>query len=78
MVLARLDGPKRVELFSKDWVHIGNKESLAKTLEGITGIPLDVLNEGRIPRRLCVAEIMSRAADLTTRVGNRAYLARLA
>ncbi|KIK15469.1 hypothetical protein PISMIDRAFT_51910, partial [Pisolithus microcarpus 441] len=72
--LQELIAPKRVEFFNKYWVYIGEKESLAKTLEKITRIPLDVLKEGRIPRRLCVAEIMSWAADRqTTRVEDRAY-----
>ncbi|KAI6018861.1 hypothetical protein EDC04DRAFT_440742 [Pisolithus marmoratus] len=72
--LQELIAPKQVKFFTKDWVPIGDRESLATTLEKITRIPLNVLKEGQIPRRLCVAEIMSWAADRkTTRVEDGAY-----
>ncbi|KAI6120315.1 hypothetical protein EDD16DRAFT_892319 [Pisolithus croceorrhizus] len=72
--LQELIAPKQVKFFNKNWVSIGDKESLAMILEKITRIPFDVLKEGHIPRRLCTAEIMSWAADrMTTRVEDRAY-----
>ncbi|KIK23108.1 hypothetical protein PISMIDRAFT_101099, partial [Pisolithus microcarpus 441] len=72
--LQELIAPKQVEFFNKDWVYIGDKESLAKTLEIITRIPVEVLKKGRIPRHFCAAQIMSWAADRkTTWVEDRAY-----
>ncbi|KAI6018864.1 heterokaryon incompatibility protein-domain-containing protein, partial [Pisolithus marmoratus] len=72
--LQELIAPKHVEFFNKNWVFIGNKESLAETLEKITRIPIDVLRGGLNRRHFCVAQIMSWAADRkTTRVEDRAY-----
>ncbi|KIN96604.1 hypothetical protein M404DRAFT_239875 [Pisolithus tinctorius Marx 270] len=72
--LQELIAPKQVEFFNKDWVFIGSKQDLADTLEKITRIPIDVLKDGLIPRRVCVAGIMSWAADRKTmRVEDRAY-----
>ncbi|KAI6001711.1 hypothetical protein EDC04DRAFT_1055812 [Pisolithus marmoratus] len=72
--LQELIAPKQVEFFNKDWVPIGNKQRLAPTLQGITGIPRSVLTRGLTGKRLSVAQIMSWAADRkTTREEDRAY-----
>ncbi|KAI6003166.1 hypothetical protein F5J12DRAFT_838658 [Pisolithus orientalis] len=72
--LQELIAPKRVKFFNRDWLPLSGKENLVDTLEKITRIPIDVLKDGRIPRRVCVAEIMSWAADRkTTREEDRAY-----
>ncbi|KAI6038908.1 heterokaryon incompatibility protein-domain-containing protein [Pisolithus marmoratus] len=72
--LQELIAPKQVKFFNKDWVPIGNKQCLAPTLAGITGIPREVLTHGMIEQRLCVAQIMSWAAQRKTkRMEDRAY-----
>ncbi|KAI6020566.1 heterokaryon incompatibility protein-domain-containing protein, partial [Pisolithus marmoratus] len=72
--LQELIAPKRVEFFNKNWVPIGNKQRHAPTLQRITSIPREVLMNGLAGRRLCVAQIMSWAADRkTTRVEDWAY-----
>ncbi|KAI6004964.1 heterokaryon incompatibility protein-domain-containing protein, partial [Pisolithus marmoratus] len=72
--LQELIAPKRVEFFNRDWVPIGSKQRLAGMLERITRIPCEVLMNGLAAKRLCVAQIMSWAADRkTTRVEDRAY-----
>ncbi|KIK20347.1 hypothetical protein PISMIDRAFT_59205, partial [Pisolithus microcarpus 441] len=72
--LQELIAPRQVEFFNKGWVSIGDRKCLTKTLEKITRVPLEVLEDGWIPKRLCVAELMSWAADrTTTRVEDRAY-----
>ncbi|KAI6019383.1 hypothetical protein PISMIDRAFT_616401 [Pisolithus microcarpus 441] len=72
--LQELIAPQEVKFFNKDWVHIGNKQRLASTLEDITGIPRGVLTSGLAGKGLSVAEIMSWAANReTTRVEDRAY-----
>ncbi|KAI6041703.1 heterokaryon incompatibility protein-domain-containing protein, partial [Pisolithus marmoratus] len=72
--LQELIAPKQVKFFNKDWVPIGNKQRLAPTLQGITGVPRDVLMHGPTGKHLSIAQIMSWAADRkTTRVEDRAY-----
>ncbi|KAI6020573.1 heterokaryon incompatibility protein-domain-containing protein, partial [Pisolithus marmoratus] len=72
--LQELIAPEQVEFFNKDWVPIGNKQRLAPTLQGITGIPRSVLTRGLTGKRLSVAQIMSWAAERKTeRVEDRAY-----
>ncbi|KAI6003169.1 heterokaryon incompatibility protein-domain-containing protein [Pisolithus orientalis] len=72
--LQELIAPKQVKFFNKGWACIGDKESLADTLENITRIPVDVLKDGLQSRRRCVAQIMSWAADRKTeRLEDRAY-----
>ncbi|KIK14617.1 hypothetical protein PISMIDRAFT_57930, partial [Pisolithus microcarpus 441] len=72
--LQELIAPQEVKFFNKDWVHIGNKQRLASTLEDITGIPRGVLTSGLAGKGLSVAQIMSWAAERkTTRVEDRAY-----
>ncbi|KAI6021289.1 heterokaryon incompatibility protein-domain-containing protein [Pisolithus marmoratus] len=72
--LQELIAPKQLEFFNRDWDLIGNKESLAETLEKITRIPIAVLRDKQTPRDFCVAQIMSWAADRkTTKAEDRAY-----
>ncbi|KAI6008515.1 hypothetical protein EDC04DRAFT_2907071 [Pisolithus marmoratus] len=73
--LQELIAPKEVQFFNKDWVAIGNKWSLASTLECITRIPHNILTGSLILKpRPSVAQIMSWAADRkTARVEDRAY-----
>ncbi|KAI6135389.1 heterokaryon incompatibility protein-domain-containing protein [Pisolithus croceorrhizus] len=72
--LQELIAPKQVKFFNKDWVHIGDKQRFAPTLERTTGIPRGVLTSGLAGKRLSVAQIMSWAAERkTTRVEDRAY-----
>ncbi|KAI6105261.1 heterokaryon incompatibility protein-domain-containing protein, partial [Pisolithus croceorrhizus] len=72
--LQELIAPKQVKFFNKDWVHIGDKQRFAPTLERTTGIPRGVLMTGLAGKRLSVAQIMSWAAERkTTRVEDRAY-----
>ncbi|KAI6142515.1 heterokaryon incompatibility protein-domain-containing protein [Pisolithus tinctorius] len=72
--LQELIAPKQVEFFNKHWKPIGTKQCLALTLEDITKIPREVLRDGMGAKCLCVAQIMSWAADRkTTRVEDRAY-----
>ncbi|KAI6040090.1 heterokaryon incompatibility protein-domain-containing protein [Pisolithus marmoratus] len=77
--LQELIAPKEVEFFNKNWVSIGTKHDLTSTLEDITRIPEEVLNDGQVlntnpRRRPCVARVMSWAADRKTkRVEDRAY-----
>ncbi|KAI6147949.1 heterokaryon incompatibility protein-domain-containing protein, partial [Pisolithus tinctorius] len=72
--LQELIAPKQVEFFNRDWVPIGGKQDLAGMLEKITRIPPGILKDGRIPRSVCVAQIMSWAADReTARMEDRAY-----
>ncbi|KAI6143091.1 heterokaryon incompatibility protein-domain-containing protein [Pisolithus tinctorius] len=72
--LQELIAPKEVVFFNKGWVSIGNKGDLANGLEDITGIPGEVLSGDLAPKDLCVAQIMSWAAEReTTRVEDRAY-----
>ncbi|KAI6022259.1 hypothetical protein BKA83DRAFT_53929, partial [Pisolithus microcarpus] len=72
--LQELIAPKQIEFFNRDWAPIGNKRHLAPVLKTITGIPCEVLRDGLTGKRLCVAQIMSWAADQkTTRVEDWAY-----
>ncbi|KAH9884811.1 heterokaryon incompatibility protein-domain-containing protein [Cubamyces lactineus] len=59
---------------SKDWRMIGTKTSLAKAIQEITGIDLDVLLRTRPLHTISVARRMSWAANReTTRVEDEAY-----
>ena len=72
--LQEMIAPRNVQFFNKEWQAIGNKRSLAPTLENITGVPEDILTDGLYGGRPCVAQIMSWAANrTTTRVEDRAY-----
>ena len=72
--LQEMIAPNDVQFFNKDWQPIGDKKGLAQTLEWITKVPKDVLIDGLEENRLCVAQIISWAANrTTTRVEDRAY-----
>ena len=67
--------PMNVEFFNQDWLAIGDKKMLARTLTRITGVPEDILKDGLwAGNRPCSAQIMSWAANrTTTRIEDRAY-----
>ena len=66
--------PSFVWFFNKDWQPIGDKDTLAETLEDITGVPRHILVDGLSFDHPYVAQIMSWAASrVTTRVEDRAY-----
>ena len=70
----KMIAPSNVQFFNKTWQHIGDKRTLARTSENITEVPEDILTDGLHGDRLCVAQIMSWAANrTTTRVEDRAY-----
>ena len=72
--LQEMMASRDVQFFNKDWHPIGDKRTLAPTLQTITRVPQDILKEGLSSNRPCVAQIMSWAADrTTTRVEDRAY-----
>ncbi|KIM67914.1 hypothetical protein SCLCIDRAFT_60339, partial [Scleroderma citrinum Foug A] len=72
--LQELIAPDNVQFFNKDWQCIGDKRTLAPTLQNITGVPEHILVDGLHGNRPCVAQIMSWAARRkTTRVEDRAY-----
>ena len=72
--LQELIAPSNVQFFNKGWQIIGDKRTLAPTLEAITRIQERILTEGLHGNRPCVAQIMSWAAHRkTTRVEDRAY-----
>ena len=72
--LQEMIAPKDVQFFNKDWHPIGDKRTLAPTLQTITRVPQQILKEGLSSDRPCVAQIMSWAANrTTTRVEDRAY-----
>ena len=72
--LQEMIAPRDLQFFNKDWHPIGDKRTLSPILEDITRVPQDVLQEGLLSNRPCVAQIVSWAADrTTTRVEDRAY-----
>ena len=72
--LQEMIAPSNVQFFNKDWQPIGDKKTLARTLEDITKVPVHILTEGLFGNRPCIAQIMSWAARRkTTRVEDRAY-----
>ena len=72
--LQEMIAPSNVQFFNKRWQDIGDKRTLARTLQLITGVPEHVLTDGLYGDRPCVAQIMSWAANrTTTRVEDRAY-----
>ena len=72
--LQELIAPSNVQFFNKNWQPIGDKKTLAWSLEQITCVPKHILADGLEGNRPCVAQIMSWAADrTTTRVEDRAY-----
>ena len=72
--LQEMIAPNDVQFFNENWQHIGDKKALARNLSAITGVPSCTLTHGLDADRLCVAEIISWAANrTTTRVEDRAY-----
>ncbi|KAL4076543.1 heterokaryon incompatibility protein-domain-containing protein [Scleroderma yunnanense] len=72
--LQEMIAPSIVRFFDKDWHSIGDKKTLASTLEAITRVPQHILINGLASNRPCVAQIMSWAANRrTTRVEDIAY-----
>ncbi|KAL4072665.1 heterokaryon incompatibility protein-domain-containing protein [Scleroderma yunnanense] len=73
--LQELIAPKDVQFFNKHWTVIGDKRSLALSLERITRVPARVLKNGLSSHPSpSVAQIMSWACDReTTREEDRAY-----
>ena len=72
--LQELIAPSNIQFFNKNWQNIGDKRTLASTLQDITRIPEHILMHGLHGNRPCVAQIMSWTADRkTTRVEDRAY-----
>ena len=72
--LQEMIAPSNGQFFNKEWRAIGDKRTLARTLNLITRVPEHILRDGLCGDRLCVAQIMSWAANwMTTRVEDRAY-----
>jgi len=72
--LQEMIAPRNVRFFNTEWRAIGDKRTLARTLQEITGVPKHILIDGLYGDRPCVAQIMSWAANrTTTRVEDRAY-----
>jgi len=72
--LQEMIAPSNVQFFNKEWRAIGDKRTLARTLQKITAVPEHILVNGLYGDRPCVAQIMSWASDrTTTRVEDRAY-----
>ena len=63
-----------VQFFNKNWQHIGDKRTLAWTLTDITGVPMHILRDGVYANWLCIAWIISWAANwMMMQVEDRAY-----
>ncbi|KIK14755.1 hypothetical protein PISMIDRAFT_345083 [Pisolithus microcarpus 441] len=72
--LQELIAPRHVQFYTRDWSLIGSKVTLAHALTIVTRIPIPVLCHGLSSSRLCIAQIMSWAANrVTTRVEDQAY-----
>ena len=72
--LQEMIAPRNIQFLNKHWRPIGDKKSLAKILNTITGVPEHILADGLEENRSCVAQIISWAATrTTTRVEDRAY-----
>ena len=72
--LQEMIAPRYVQFFNKIWQAIGDKRTLAHTLQKITAVPKHILVDGLYGNRPCVAQIMSWVADqTTTQVEDRAY-----
>ena len=72
--LQEMIAPKDVQFFNRDWHPIGDKRTLSRILQDITGVPQDILKEGLSSNHPCIAQIMSWAASQkTTRMEDRAY-----
>jgi len=72
--LQEMIAPSNIQFFNKEWEAIGDKRTLARTLQKITAVPEHILMDGLYGDRPCIAQIMSWAANrTTTRVEDRAY-----
>jgi len=72
--LQEMIAPSNVQFFNRHWQCVGDKKLHATTLASITGVPRHILTDGLSSHRPCVAQIMSWAANRTTkRVEDRAY-----
>ncbi|KAI6040426.1 hypothetical protein EDC04DRAFT_2567128 [Pisolithus marmoratus] len=72
--LQELIAPGDLQFFNTDWNPIGDKRSLAPTIETITRVPSQVLQDGLASYGPSIAQVMSWAADRrTTRIEDRAY-----
>lgn len=72
--LQELIASTHVVFYNQHWHKIGTKAGLTKQIEGITGIPEEVLSNERVCMRYCVAHRMSWAAGrYTTCIEDRAY-----
>ncbi|KAF9064464.1 heterokaryon incompatibility protein-domain-containing protein, partial [Rhodocollybia butyracea] len=71
--LQELIAPVTVFFFTNDWVKIGTKASLQKTITEITGIPSEVLLGADLSKSSIAARMSWAARRETTRVEDRAY-----
>lgn len=72
--LQELIAPSSVEFFTSDWRRIGDRHSMAKIIEEITGIESDILCGVRPVSDLPIAKAMSYTASRrTTRTEDNAY-----
>lgn len=71
--LQELIAPKHLYFFANDWSRLGSKWGLQQRIGAITGIPSEVLLDGKM-KQCCVAQRMSWAARRdTSRVEDGAY-----
>ncbi|KAF9462368.1 heterokaryon incompatibility protein-domain-containing protein [Collybia nuda] len=72
--LQELIAPTEVRFYAADWVFIGTKKSLQKSISDRTGIKMEIIVGDMDLDRVSVAAKMSWAADRnTTRIEDRAY-----
>ena len=73
--LQEMIAPKDVRFFDDSWKFIGDKKTLALTLQDITQVPQGILVNGLSGTyRPCIAQIMSWTSNrTTTRVEDKAY-----
>ena len=64
--LQEMIAPRDLQFFNKDWQPIGDKKTLAQTLQLITQVPEHMLADGLEGNCPCVAQIISWAANRTT------------
>lgn len=61
--LQELLSPSKLDFYDCKWHAIGNRESQAKLIQSVTGIPLDCLTRKMSPEHYSIAERMSWAAE---------------
>ncbi|KIM97563.1 hypothetical protein OIDMADRAFT_204405, partial [Oidiodendron maius Zn] len=72
--LQELLAPRQVKFYSKEWLYLSDKKSLANEIQIITGIPSDIITSEEEPATFSIAEKMSWAAKRnTTRIEDIAY-----